>query len=491
VVVALFVLAAALAVRLHPIASESFHFDAIAHQIAAREGPVANAWDRPAAYQWRRFHPPLVSYLIETNNGIVGEGAFRSRLYSILFGAAACSLVALSVLCFGWRRPRAAGKPAWTAGTRAGALMAGLLLCFLPVHLYVSRSANWDAVYSALSMGALLFLALHVARPSRGALVAALVAAALAFLSCELGLVLLPAIALVFALDRRRRPEGATRWWAAAFVWALVTLAVLWPAGVFKLDILRTIRFRYLDSTEAERNLPWTAFYTTLWRQAPAYTVAVVLGVASLVVAAARRARAGLPLERLAPFAVYCATVVLLSTRQRLVYIHHIDDLFGPLSVLAGAGFVAAYSASRRAAVRVAWAAVAVVLVTGGVRAGLGDDPEVVGPQEHPGLLSIGEFLAEHPGARTFYHYTTQMEYYAPGADVEGTVSRHWDADAIARAKTGGYDFVVSDASQLGGDLVPDEKALERALAPQYRLERVIRHRRTGEPVAWIFARRR
>jgi hypothetical protein len=116
----------------------------------------------------------------------------------------------------------------------------------------------------------------------------------------------------------------------------------------------------------------------------------------------------------------------------------------------------------------------------------------VVGPQEHPGLAAVGKFLLAHPGSRTYFHYTAQMEYYAPGADVVGSPSRHWDADAIATAKVGDYDFVVFDTSMLdGGDLIADEEEIEYSLAPHYSLERVVRHRRTSEPVAWIFSRRR
>jgi hypothetical protein len=32
---------------------------------------------------------------------------------------------------------------------------------------------------------------------------------------------------------------------------------------------------------------------------------------------------------------------------------------------------------------------------------------------------------------------------------------------------------------------------LEHALAPHYTLEKVIEHHRTGEPVVWIYSRRR
>lgn len=489
VLIVVFVLLSALGMRLQPTLSESFHYDAIVHQQAAAEGVAANAWDGEEAYRLRRYHPPLISYVILANNAVFGDGAYAARVFAMISGALACVLVALSVVAFG-RRP--GGRFGLGHGTAAGAVFSSFLLVYLPVHLYISRSANWDAVYSALSIATLYALSLHLMQPSRRRLVTAAVLGALSFLTCELGLVLLAPFAAVWLLDRRSG-GGRGGWWVQAAAAALLVLAVLWPAGVLKLDLLRTVRFRYYDSGFGEPNAPWVHFYATLWRQAPAYTIAAVAAIAALLsfVVRRRHAPADAPaLAPLVPFAVYAAVVVLLSTRQRLVYIHHIADLFPALSVLIGAAFVLAFSRAARALPRTVLGLVAVGLVAWGVSSGTVDDAEVVGPQEHPGLASIGEFLEEHPGARTYFHYTAQMEYYAPGARVEGSPSRQWTADAIATAKVERYDFVVSDVSMFG-DLIDGPEELERSLAPHYALARVVNHKRTGQPVAWIYRRSR
>ena len=484
----LLVMIAALAIRMQPVVGESFHYDAIVHQQAAGHGVGANAWDEAETWRLRRYHPPLISYVILANNAVAGDGLTGARRFAMLFGAAACVLVAIAVLVFG-RRLRGGG---FVAGTRGGAAAAGLLLAFLPVHLYISRTANWDPVYSALSTGTLLALALHLASPCRYRVWWAGVLWALSFLTCELGLVLLPAIVAAWLADRRRE-SFSMRPWLVAMAMAVALIALLWPAGVFKLDIIRTLRFRWYDSTYGERNAVWSGFYSTLWQQAPAYTAAAAVTFIGLVAAWRRRRRHDEwpPFAPLIPFVVYAIAVFALSTRQRLVYIHHIADLFPSLTVLMGAGFVLAYSSARSMMARGLLAIIVVVVVSFTAVNGLGDDPEVVGPQEHPGLASIGEFLLEHPGARTMFHYTAQMDYYAPGARVEGSTHRHWTADDIATAKTETYDYVVSDRSMLAGDLITSPGELENVLKPTYRLEKVIEHRRTGEPVAWIFARAR
>jgi hypothetical protein len=40
------------------------------------------------------------------------------------------------------------------------------------------------------------------------------------------------------------------------------------------------------------------------------------------------------------------------------------------------------------------------------------------------------------------------------------------------------------------GARVPDNETLARTLAPQYELVHTIFHRRTGEPVLWIYGRK-
>ena len=469
----------ALSIRLYPVTSESFQHDTIVSQVAAADGVAANAWDRPDTYENRRFHPPLLSYVIMTNNAVFGGDEYRARLFSIIAGALACLVVAISIYAI-------LGNGTMSL---AGAVFGGWMVGLLPVQLYVSRTANWDGLYSLLSACTLLGLCLHFKTPRLRTLVWTGVFAALTLLTCELGLAMLPAFAAVFLYDLWRRPPRAVwRDWAIMSLVVMTVLTVLWPAGVLRLDYLRTLRFRLFDSSALESNRPWYRFYTILFDQAPAYTIVMVAGAAAwLVLLLWRRFRSGTRLLPLLPFVLYAVMVVLLSTRQRLVYIHHIADLFPPLTVVAVASLVAVLRkvAPWKRAVSVAAGVVAFVACTA---AALNPDPRVVGPQEHPGFFGVRDFLAGQSGARPFYYYDYAMSYYLPGADVTSG-ERRWTREALEELRRGEFDFVVCDWTMFN-DQHPSVHEVAAALEPRYGIVNVVRHRRTGEAVAWIFARR-
>ncbi len=475
-----------LLIRLYPVTSESFVYDAIVSQQAADRGIAANAWDRRDTYQLRRYHPPLLSYIIIVNNTVLGDDEFRARLYSILAGALSSLLVAISIYTVGGRDRAAA----------IGGVLGGWLICLLPVHMYISRSANWDAVYSLFYMCTLLILSLYLNSQRFRTLVWAGLFAALTFLTCELGLILLPIFAVVFVLDLRREKRAQVlRKWGGMILFALVLVTALWPAALFKLNFLRTLLYRYYDSAIFERNLPWYRFFKILFDQSPAYTFVAITGVVTalfLLFPNRRRLNArhidekGLSVHLL-PFAMYAGMVLLLSFKQRLVYIHHIADLFPALTVVAMSAFVAAYRKmkpfAKAAGVALCFSA---VILSGA--AALDPDPDVVGPQEHPGFLGIRDFLKEHLEARTFYYYDYAMSFYLPDATVVSSPQRWWTKDKLNMVKKGGFDFVICDRTTLNDDF-PTVDAIARVLYPEFQIVHTVYHRRTNEPVAWIFGR--
>jgi len=482
------VLAPSLAIRLWPVTSESFSADAISSQLAAGRGFVANAMDRENVLIERRAHPPLLSYIILLNNRIFGDDPFRARIFSAAAGALCCLVVSLSLM----------RMLAGLAAGPAAAIFGGLMLALLPVHIYVSRTANWDAVYSLFAMCALMFLSLRLARPSRASLVFAGVFAGFALLTSEAGLLLAPVFLFVLFRDLRRSPPRSVMGnWGIAALSFCILLVLLWPAAIVKLDLTWAVVLRIRDNANSVRNHPWHGFYTELFRQSPAFVVAAALGLASLAISlpAARGARDELR-ERLAavytmliPFALYAAVVFALSFTQRLVYVHHIADMLPPLSViLAGAAVVGASLVRPRARGAIVLAcALLLILSAPPVIKG---DPEVVGPQEHPGFLGVRDFLKEHPDARTYYHYSFHMSYYLPGARIEGDRERHWTAERIERVKGASYDFIVADYSMFS-DAYPDIGAVSAALEPEYVLVHTVHHLRTKAPVAWMFGRSR
>lgn len=482
----------ALLLRIHPIVSESFQYDAVVSQLAAQRGFWANAWDEPRTYDLRRHHPPLLSYVISINNRLVGDDEFRARLFSIVAGAATCAVVASMARA-------ASGSRAWSL---PAGLFAGWLLAFLPVHLSVSRTANWDAVYALFATVALGALSTYWSRPSIRTLALACLTATLGFLTCEIGLTLLPVFGIVFMRDARRFGTGAAlRRWGVLSAGALALFTLLWPAGLLKGHVVRTIIDRVRDSALEGRNRGWSAFYSDLFRQAPGFVIASLAGVGAVGFAwwqerrgpaattprSSERFAGGAPIGSLLPFVVYVIAGVVLSTKQRLVYLHHIVDLCPSLAVLAGCALFASVAGVRRST-RGLIGALAIVCLVLSVRSSMTSDPRVVGPEEHPGYLGVRDFVREHPGLRTYYYYADVMEYYAPDAEFVGTPPRHWTEEKVRRVKSERYDFVVSDWVMWDARF-PDVESLAAALAPEYRLAHVVRHKRTQEPVAWIFER--
>jgi predicted membrane-bound dolichyl-phosphate-mannose-protein mannosyltransferase len=479
------VLAPALVIRVHPTVSESFAHDAIVSQAVAQRGFVANALDRGDTLYERRGHPPLLSYVILLNNRVFGSDEFGARVFSIIAGALCCLAVSLSVLLILER----------FGGRLAAALFGGLMLALLPVHLYVSRTANWDAVYSLFVTCALLFLALHLSKPGLGRLVAAGTSATLALLTCELGVILVPSFVVALVIDLRRRRRTAAREMGIAVIVSLALLVFLWPALILEASLARSILFRIRDNAANAPNLPWTSLYRELFEQSHAFALASAAGLAVFVLnlAAARKADAGTraALRRvnvmMLPFAVYVAAAFIVNTRQRLVYVHHIADMMPPLAVLFSCSAAALARLAPRPG-RIAVAAACALLLALSIPPATSGDADVAGPQEHPGFLGVRDYLAERPGARTYYFYGSLMQWYSPGANIEGDPPRWWTPEKIARVKGAPFDLVVSDFSMFD-DAYPDIGTLAKALEPEYRLARVVAHRRTGRPCAWIFSR--
>lgn len=471
-----------LLIRLHPTTSESFQYDAVVSQKAAREGVSANAWDTSGTYELRRFHPPLLAYIILLNNTIFGDSPFGARIFSIVFGSLACLAVAFAIAIHA--PPGPMRIPA--------AIFGGWLLTLLPVHLYVSRTSNWDAVYGFFATSSLVCMASYAVEGSKGRLYAAATFATLAFLTCELGLVLLPVVGFLVLYDTKRmeKSQVAGRW-ALVSLFVIILITGLWPSGILKLDLLRSLLYRWRDSALEIRNLPWHAFYTTLFHEAPAFTLFIAFGIIAILVFPLPRAvRAASFLSRLPvvslPFWIYVTTTFALSLKQRLVYVHHIVDMFPPLVIAVCLGLAGRASvfgpAGRRWAIAVSAAAVALSGL-----AALNPDPTVVGPQEHPGFLGVSDVLRDYPGARVYCYDRTVLGFYLPDASIEGGKTRFWTPDDVEQAKHGHYDFVVFDRAKLN-EAYPTAEHLVAALTPTYRLMSVIQHRRTGEPVAWILS---
>ena len=475
----------ALVIRIYPVASESYQYDAVVSQLAAAEGVRANALDEGDAFILRRFHPPLLSYIILMNNAAFGGDAFGARIFSMVFGALTCLAVSFSIAQLLRCRP---GWIAW-------AVFGGWMLCLLPVHLYVSRTANWDAVYSFFATGALFSLSIYLLAPTGAKLGTAAVFCSLAFLTSELGLALLPAVAFVILHDWRRAPDARLyRRWTTMFALAVGIVVVLWPAGLFKLDLARMLLFRWRDSLGGERNLPWYVFYAVLFRQSPAFVVTAGAGVVLWAGLLFRirfhpkdQAEASNAVIASTPFFIYVLTCFVLSLKQRLVFIHHIADMF-PRLIVAVCAAIGVWTSTLNRFGKCAVACLGVVVLGFSIDAASNPDVRVVGPQEHPGFLGVRDALVQFPDARIFCYDATILGYYLPENVITGSDSRRWGPQKFRMIKDEGFEFVVFDGLTFDAGY-PDAGSVTEALAPEYELRQVIHHRRGRGPVAWILER--
>jgi len=479
-----------LLLRLYPIKSESFQYDAVFSQVAASKGFIANALDTDGTFAMRRRHPPLLSYIIIVNNKIFGTDEFRKRLFSILAGALCCVVVFISVSIF--LRDFKHGDII--------ALLTGLMISFLPVHLYVSRTSNWDAVYSLLATCSLIGLSIYIIQGGFRYLLFAGISAVLAFMTCEIGLFLVPNFITVLMIRclRYRNEKLAKDWLVVAGVVILLAL-IIWPGGFIKLDLLRMMRFRIYDSIFLKRNAPWYVFYTELFTQAPAFSIFAAFGIIGFSTYFFLKVWNRVALDErvsglmicLVPFFVYVLVSFAASLKNRLVYVHHIVDMMPPASVISGVMLGVSLQNLRGFFKKMLWIFL-IVLLTFSIKAGLVKDPEVTGPQEHPGYLGIRDYFRDKMDSKVFYYYTSIMDYYLPGNNFadDGLRPRWWTREKVRAVLDRDFDYVVSDWSMFSEEY-PDIDSLVKAFACKYTLVHVVHHRRTGSPVAWIFSRKK
>lgn len=181
----------------------SFGFDSGANWRYVRR--LTGSWALPAPdTDWATAHPPLFYYLMAGLLRLLGgperDPAFVAvRLVSSLVGFGA---VALAVVLVRRADPADARR----------ALIAGALIVFLPVHIYMSAMFNEEILAASLVSLAVTIAAWDLAselRPSRPFLRAAFcgLAAGLALLTKFSGLTVVGAAALAYAVDGRRRRE--------------------------------------------------------------------------------------------------------------------------------------------------------------------------------------------------------------------------------------------------------------------------------------------
>ncbi len=174
---------------------------------------------------WATGHPPLFYYLGAALGRALGHPGTETtvlaiRLLSATFGLAAVALAVLLVHRVDPRNPRRA-------------LLAGGLLLFLPVHIYMSAMLSEEILASSFTSAAVIGVALALMSPGNAQQerVRALgvgLAAGLAVLTKLSGVLVALAVAGAYALDGWRRRELAPALGRIALVLGAVALVGGW-----------------------------------------------------------------------------------------------------------------------------------------------------------------------------------------------------------------------------------------------------------------------
>jgi 4-amino-4-deoxy-L-arabinose transferase-like glycosyltransferase len=249
---------------------------------AARLGIVANALDMDGAFRLRHEHPPLLAHLTGAAIGLFGNRVWAIRLAS--FAASVLLVPLMGLLLFR------------LSGDERTGLLGSLLMVSMPVLAVSGRVGDHHALVIAFMLTAVVLFGRALEEGSARTLVLSGLAFGLLVATSEFGvlvaglcLVLLLVIPnrFVSVLRPPRRLDGAVVW---AGVAAIAVPIVLWPAGLFRKNLLDSL-VRYssasIESRVGANALPVpraTVYLEQYAAIAPAYLV-LFLGTLMLVLA--------------------------------------------------------------------------------------------------------------------------------------------------------------------------------------------------------------
>ena len=289
---------------------------------------------------YRHFHGPIFYYLLIPAIPLHrSEHAVRTALLAI-------PCASLAVVYFGclWLAPGAAAFPT--------ALMASML--FLSSYSVIeSTELAPHALFALCSLASLILLLKAIASGGRRYWYGAVLAAAVAFCTLEVALVLLVTLAICGWVERRRW-QADWRFVANSFAVFLATILVLWPAALLRLSFLKACAVLAYLAVSREFAGGSASFLET-WRSRMDHSpLEWVLILAAGIVLFRTRSRRLLPLALFAALMVLATLpVVTITPRYSLVFMPALDLLaglalvpsIGPLRrpaslavVLAGAG---------------------------------------------------------------------------------------------------------------------------------------------------------
>lgn len=463
-------------------------YDEAEYAEAARAGVLANALDRGRTFEFRHEHPPLLAYGIALALRAFGEHEWAVRLPSFL----------ASVLLI----PAAGALAASLLASRGAGLFVAILIAASPVHAVSARVGDHHALATLFLIAAIALLGRAVAGDSARALRAAAAALALLVATSEFGVVVAGACALLLAILPNRfvsirawPPRIAPPAIAAAAI-AAAGAVLLWPAGLFKLDLARSFyrySFQAVHSYTGKNQMahsPPTIYLDQYAEIAPAY---LALFLATLAITAVALARGRVP-RALAPLALLALLLTVTMHLQVPAAFRYSLYAATLLVVLAGWLFDRLASAGRAglaaaagAAAIVAAASLASAARYAPDRPGFDMAARYILAQSKDGG---GRVLASSPFCLAFYLRAAAPAASPPAAisaagprgDLKPFAAGRWFVDEYApgvlqdaelRAlEEGLYDWVVVDAAP--GRNAPDDRGiafLDRCGVPEISVE--------------------
>jgi 4-amino-4-deoxy-L-arabinose transferase-like glycosyltransferase len=257
------------------ISSEPFAYDEADYMYAVSKGFVASYLDRPSISLfdfvkmgiqgglhsgerqnlseyirhkddisfYRHYHAPLYFYWVNLMRFAWGPKEFVARLASLLGLLLTAVVVYLGTLALAGRDGRFVG------------LLAASFLLLSPTNIETARWTSPHSLYVSSALATLFFLGKLIQTKNLQFLCAGLVCLGLSFLTIEYAPLLLVVLLATVLLHRKELFEAWPRAKLIRFALKcalvpLLTIAVLWPGGLYKLTLIK--------------NYLWYGYYATV-----------------------------------------------------------------------------------------------------------------------------------------------------------------------------------------------------------------------------------
>lgn len=424
---------------------------------------------KPDVSLFRHFHPPLLFDWLILSRGIFGPDERRLRWAGVTFHLLTFATVYLGAL---WL---------WGANARVAAALASSLSLFSLTGIRTSLGISVHSLYAWLALLALLAMAGMMVTAERKYFLASAVLSALALCAMAYYAAFLFLTLAVCASFRRRELFGggkmaAVRLSAKAVALSLLIVALVWPAGVFKLTALKPFALGvylalFRQGTALASVGLWTLWSGRFTRSTVEFSIVAACLLAGLYLLrdiGTRRA--------VLPLLLYSVVVLLISraaadpTAQGGVVdtVRYLASALPPLFITGGYAIALAL---RRLSPAVRWACCALLFALLLVHARSFVYGRAAGLQANRQGDAIALLQRHRAGIRSVLvpqHMVPDINYYLPGLRVLSYALESAPADVAKRLNASDADAVVvpevSDGQVRG--LIERQGPVRRLLAP-------------------------